>query len=184
MHANVPTMVVILIAIAIVVVFVAAVIISRRSAQKRSERLQNRFGSEYDVAVAEYGNRRRAERALEEREKHFAQITLRPLTPGDREQFVQAWRTVQTRFVDAPGKAVVEADQLVEQLMSQRGYPVGDFKQQAGDLSVDHPQAVSSYRQAHMIADRQRRGQATTEDLREAILKYRALYEELLDAHT
>ncbi len=182
MHAGIAPYIVILIAAVAVVVLVAVVVMARREKQKRSERLQRRFGPEYDRAVAEYGSRARAEKILDEREKRSQKITVLPLSVDDREKFAQAWRTVQTRFVDAPGKAVVEADQLLKQLMSQRGYPVGDFEQQAGDLSVDHPRAVGSYRLAHLIADRQRRGEASTEDLREAIIQYRALYDELLEA--
>jgi hypothetical protein len=159
---------------------VVAIVLARRSKQRRSERLRGRFGPEYDRVVAEHGDQALAEKALEEREKRSLKIIIRPLSSDDRERFARAWRTVQAQFVDAPGKAVIEADQLLEQLMNQRGYPLGDFEQQSADLSVDHPRVIENYRLAHAIADQQRRGQASTEDLREAIIQYRALYEELL----
>ena len=165
---------------AIVVIVVIAVIASRRARQKRSERLRNRFGPEYDRVVAEQGNQAAAEKTLEEREKRWAKLIIRPLSAEDREHFAEAWRRVQARFVDAPGEAVTEADQLLEQVMAQRGYPVGNFEQQASDLSVDHPRVVQNYRAARQIAERQRNGKASTEDLREALIQCRALYDELL----
>jgi len=171
----------------IVVAAAAAVIIiliaTRRAKQKRSQRLRTRFGPEYFRAVTDHGDKARAEKALEEREKRSAKIVLHPLSSSDRQEFAQAWRALQTHFVDAPGNAVIEADLLLERLMRQRGYPVSGFEQQASDLSVNHPEAVGNYRLAHQIADRQRRGEASTEDLREAIIQYRILYEALLDGH-
>ena len=158
----------------------AGIVLARRAKQKRTERLRIRFGPEYDRMVAEFGERR-AQKLLEEREQRALKIVVRPLSIEDRERFVRAWRNVQSQFVDVPGKAVMEADRLLEQLMSQRGYPVGDFEQQASDLSVHHPHAVGNYRVARVIADSERRGKATTEDLREAIVRYRTLYEELLE---
>ncbi len=170
-----------------IVVAAAAVIIiliaTRRAKQKRSQRLRTRFGPEYYRAVTEHGNKVQAEKALEEREKRSVEIVLHPLSSSDRQEFAQAWRALQTHFVDAPGNAVIEADLLLERLMRQRGYPVGDFAQQVSDLSVDYPEAVGNYCLAHQIADRQRRGEASTEDLREAIIQYRILYEALLDGH-
>jgi len=165
---------------AIVLMVVIAAIAARRSKRQRSERLRKRFGPEYDRVVAEHGNPAAAEKALEEREKRWAKLIIRSLPAGDREHFAEAWRTVQAGFVDAPGESVTQADQLLERLMAQRGYPVGDFELQATDLSVDHPHVVQNYRAAREIADRQRSGKASTEDLREAIIQYRALYEELL----
>jgi hypothetical protein len=172
-------LIIIVVAIGVIVAIVVTALL-RRSRQKRSERLRGRFCPEYDRVVAESGDRAKAEKVLEEREKRSRDIVVRPLAPQDRDHFAEAWRLVQARFVDAPGEAVIEADHLLEQLMSQRGYPVGRFEQQADDISVDHPQVVENYRRAHEIADRQRRGEANTEDLREAVIQYRALYEELL----
>ena len=167
-------------AAAIVLIVLVAVLATRRSKRQHSERLRRRFGPEYDRVVAEHGSQAAGEKALEEREKRWAKLIIRPLPAGDREHFAEAWRTVQARFVDAPGESVTQADQLLEQLMAQRGYPVGDFEQQATDLSVDHPHVVQNYRAARELADRQRSGKASTEDLREALIQYRALYEELL----
>lgn len=170
----------IIIAIVIVVVGLVAVFLAWNGKRKRSARLRRRFGPEYDRLVAEKGSQKEAEKVLEEREERSRKIIIRPLPVEDREHFAEAWRNLQARFVDAPGEAVIEADQLLEQLMAQRGYPTGDFEQQAEDVSVDHPRVVQSYRAAHAIAKRQRQGQASTEDLREAVVQYRALYEELL----
>jgi len=162
------------------VIVVGCLILAVKSKRRRSARLRSRFGPEYDHAVAQYGSVARAEKALEDREKRSQQIVIRPLSPETRERYSEAWRTVQAEFVDAPAQAVTEADQLLEKLMSERGYPTGDFEQQASDLSVGHPRVVGNYRQAHLVADKQRHGQASTEDLRRALVQYRLLYEELL----
>jgi len=160
-------------------ILVGGIFLGRRSNEKRAERLRTRFGTEYDRLVAEHGDRR-AKELLEERERRSLEVTVRPISAESRERFAKAWRVVQGRFVDAPGKAVIEADQLLEELMSQRGFTVGDYEQQTSDLSVHHPRVVQNYRAAHLIADQERQGKATTEDLRDAIIQYRVLYEELL----
>jgi hypothetical protein len=165
---------------AVILIVVIAVVLSRHARQKRSERLRKRFGPEYDRVVSEQGNQAAAEKGLEEREKRWAKLIIRPLSAQDQEYFAEAWRSVQARFVDAPGEAVSQADRLLEQVMAQRGYPIGNFEQQAIDLSADHPRAVQNYRLAHEIAERQRSGRASTEDLRDALIQYRALYDELL----
>jgi FtsZ-interacting cell division protein ZipA len=154
--------------------------ISRR---RRTELLRDRFGPEYERAVREIGPIR-AEATLLERAKRVEKFSLRQLTSDEHERFVAEWRTVQTRFVDAPREAVNQADRLVDLLMAARGYPVTDFEQRAADLSVDHPRVVENYRAAHQIALRHRRGEATTEDLRKAVLYYRSLFEDLLPAQT
>lgn len=170
-----------LIAAAIVVtVFGVVMLVRKQSKQKRSDRLRNRFGPEYDLAASKYGDYTLAEQDLEERERRSRQITLRPLSAQNRERFAEAWRSVQAHFVDDPGNAVIEADRLLDKLMSQRGYPIGDFEQQVCDLSVEHPRVVGNYRAAHLIAERQLRAEASTDDLREALIQYRVLYEELL----
>jgi len=148
--------------------------------KRRSEKLRGRFGPEYERTVAESGDRRKAERLLEKREKRVATYQIRPLTTGDRERFSEAWREVQAGFVDNPKVAVGRADQLVGDVLELRGYPVTDFWQRSEDLSVDHPVVVENYRAAHDIAERQKRGEASTEDLRKAMVYYRALFEELL----
>jgi len=157
---------------------IAAWLLLRR---RRSERLRTQFGdSEYDRAVKEDGNRRHAEAGLQERTARVESLNIRPLAPGDRARFVESWRRIEARFVDGPGGTVTEADQLLGDVMSTRGYPVGDFEQRAADISVDHPLVLENYRTAHEIALRQTKGQANTEDLRQAMIHYRTLFEELV----
>jgi hypothetical protein len=149
--------------------------------KRRTERLRTQFGgSEYDRAVKEEGSRRHAEAGLNERTVRVESLNIRPLAQGDRARFVESWRRVEARFVDGPGGAVTEADQLLGDVMSTRGYPVGDFEQRAADISVDHPLVLENYRTAHEIALRQTKGQANTEDLRQAMIHYRTLFEELV----
>jgi hypothetical protein len=130
--------------------------------------------------VKEDGNRRHAEAGLNERTARVESLNIRPLAEGDRSRFVESWRRVEARFVDGPGGAVTEADQLLGDVMSTRGYPVSDFEQRAADISVDHPLVLENYRTAHAIAFRQTKGQANTEDLRQAMIHYRTLFEELV----
>ena len=168
-------------AIILLVIVIVIVALAVRGAQRRrSARLRSRFGPEYDRVVREQGNVRRAEATLAERERRASKIVVHPLSADERKRSAEAWRAVQAGFVDEPGRAVAEADRLVEQLMSQRGYPVGNFQTQADDISVDHPMVVQSYRAAHAIAEMQRGGGASTEDLRTAMVHYRKLYDELL----
>ena len=148
--------------------------------RKQTESLRSRFGPEYDRAVARHGNPQVAEKKLAERARRVEKLNIRPLDPAERDRFAEEWRTVQTRFVDDPAGAVGQADVLVQQVMEARGSPIGDFEERAADLSVDHPVVVQNYRSARDIAQRQRRGEATTEDLRKAVVSYRALFEELL----
>jgi len=131
--------------------------------------------------VNEGGSRRKAEAALDERADRVERLHIRPLSAGDRARFVEAWGRVQARFVDGPGGAVIDADQLLGDVMSTRGYPVSDFEQRAADISVDHPLVLAHYRAAHQSAVRQTQGQATTEDLRQAMIHYRTLFEELVN---
>ena len=162
----------------IVAVGIAAWILFRK---RRTARLRTRFGgAEYARAVQEGGNRRQAEAKLDERKERVESLHIRPLASGDRTRFVESWRRVQARFVDGPGGAVTEADQLLGDVMSTRGYPVSDFEQRAEDISVDHPQVMENYRTGHGIALRQTRGQASTEELRQAMIHYRTLFEELV----
>jgi hypothetical protein len=150
--------------------------------QKRhTKRLSTQFGeSEYSRAVTEGGGRRGAEARLDRRSERVQSFHLRPLASADRARFVATWTKVQAHFIDGPASAVTEADQLLGDVMSTRGYPVTDFEQRADDISVDHPQVTMNYRAAHDIAGRQIRGQATTEDLRQALIHYRALFEDMV----
>jgi len=149
--------------------------------KRRSAALHDRFGPEYARAVREHGDERRAEAELEQREQRVQRLPIRSLAPSDREGFAQAWRSTQAHFVDDPKAATANADQLVSEVMHARGYPVGDFDQRAADVSVDHPRVVENYRAAHQIALCNERGEAGTEELRTALVHYRALFEELLE---
>jgi len=150
--------------------------------KQRTQKLRSKFGPEYDRAIQEqHGNRKRAEMALENREKRVEMLHIRPLAREDRDRFAEAWRREQARFVDDPRGAVEKADVLVADVMKTRGYPVSDFEQRAADVSVDHPQVVENYRAAHTIALRDKNGQAGTEDLRKAMVHYRVLFEHLLE---
>jgi hypothetical protein len=167
--------------IALVVIVVAGIAAWLFLRKRRTERLRTQFGSaEYARAVKEDGSRRHAEAGLKERTERVESLNIRPLAPGDRARFLESWRRVQARFVDGPGGAVTEADQLLRDVMSTRGYPVSDFEQRAADISVDHPLVLENYRTAHEIAVRQTQGQANTEDLRQAMIHYRTLFEELV----
>ena len=163
-----------------VIVITGIVIVWVLVRKRRTERLRTQFGAEYDRAVREDGSRRHAEAGLNERTARVERLNIRPLAQGDRSRFLESWRRVEARFVDGPGGAVTEADQLLRDVMSTRGYPVSDFEQRAADISVDHPLVLENYRTAHDIALRQRKGQANTEDLRQAMIHYRTLFEELV----
>src|SRR5512141_1480304 len=149
--------------------------------KKHSLRLQERFGPEYGRSVDDLGSRKKAEAELKAREKRVEGLTIIPLTPSDAARFSQTWKDLQGRFVDNPKSAVAQADQLVRELMLKRGYPMGDFESRAADISVDHPEVVAYYRAAQAIAVRDERGEADTEELRKAVVHYRALFDELLE---
>jgi hypothetical protein len=150
------------------------------SSRRRSQQLRQRFGPEYDHALRTEGSARQAEKELEARAKRVEALHIRPLAPEDAARFDASWRGVQARFVDDPKGAVTEADRLVGEVMTTRGYPVGDFEQRVADISVDHPDVVMNYRSAREIALLHARGQASTEDLRQAMVHYRALFRDLL----
>jgi hypothetical protein len=169
----------ILIAIAAVVVVTVIALVAR---QRRTMALRQRFGPEYDRAVEAGQDRRSAEAELRDRERQRAKLDIRPLPEGTRTSFAQEWRDVQEHFVDQPSDAVVTADQLVYRVMETRGYPMGDFDAQATLVSVDYPEVVENYRFAHGVRERAQARQASTEDLREALLRYRSLFDELLRA--
>jgi hypothetical protein len=149
--------------------------------KRHTEELRTQFGSEYDRTVRESGGRRQAESELDARRKRVEQLNVRPLAPADQQRFADEWRQTQAHFVDDPSAAIREADHHVGRLMETRGYPVGDFEQRAADISVNHPDVVTHYRAARRIALSNNEGTATTENLRQAMVHYRALFLELLE---
>ncbi|MCA2228811.1 hypothetical protein [Nonomuraea aurantiaca] len=165
--------------VVVVVVAIAAVAYLALRHQRRS-RLRERFGPEYERTLAGQENRGAAEQELLAREERVAELDIRPLAPESRQTYAVRWTEVQERFVDAPGFAVTEADQLVTAVMAERGYPIEDFEQRVSDLSVGHGDTLDHYRQAHEISGRVATKKASTEELRQAMVHYRSLFEELL----
>jgi hypothetical protein len=165
----------------VVVVVLLALLAFFAGRQRRSRRLQDRFGPEYDRTVEQAGDRRAAEAELRERAERRQKLDIIPLEPEARARYIEAWRNTQAQFVDEPAEATREADRLITSVMRDRGYPVDDFEQRAADISVDHPQVVDDYRAAHAIAAANDRSEASTEDLRQALVHYRSLFEELLE---
>ena len=173
-----PTWAWILIAIAAAVVVTALVMtaLSRR----RSSRLRQHFGPEYDRTVYETGSRSDAEGELAARQERVEHLTLRPLSAETRQRYSREWQATQEQFVDSPAAAVASADKLIQSVMVERGYPMGDFERRAADISVDHPDLVQNYREAHRLSERSAAGRGSTEDLRKAMQLYRSLFEELM----
>ncbi len=169
------------IVIVAVVVLVLGLIAWSFTRKRRTAHLQEGFGPEYDRTVEETGSRREAESELAQREKRRQELDIRPLTPAARDRYFDRWRETQARFVDDPGSAVGDADSLVQEVMRERGYPTDDFEQRAADISVDHPQIVENYRAAHSVSLASQRGEASTEDLRQSLVHYRSLFEQLLE---
>ena len=169
----------IVIGVIVAIIVLGVVFSSLRT--RRSRSLQDQFGREYDRTVDKAGGRREAERELTERQKRHDELELKPLSQDARERYLQQWQVTQGRFVDDPTGAVSEADDLVQRVMRDRGYPVDDFEQRAADISVEHPELVEKYRTANGIARASERGEASTEDLRHSVRHYRALFVELLE---
>jgi len=167
----------VVIAIAVVVVIALATMAGKK---RRTAVLRDRFGPEYDRAVENHGDQRAAEAELRARERERAQFEVKPLPEATRQQFAGEWRDVQELFVDQPEEAAVAADTLITHVMEERGYPMKDFDAQADLVSVDHPDTVENYRYAHSVRQRSQTQEASTEDLREALLRYRSLFDELL----
>jgi hypothetical protein len=166
-----------LVATALVVVGAIAL---RRRARMRSAELRLRFGPEYDRAVLEFGSPARAERDLVARTRRVEHLRFRELSDADRARFASAWSGIQGQFVDDPSAAVVAANELIKEVMRARGYPLDDFDQRVADLSVDHAAVVQHYRAARALSESSRNGQVNTEDLRQAVVHYRALFADLL----
>jgi hypothetical protein len=168
------------IVIAVLILFAVATLLILRN--RKSDRLKQHFGPEYGRVVQQHGNTRLAEAALSEREKRVEKFAIHPLPAGDRERYADEWAGVQRRFVDDPSMAVTEADKLVTKVMTARGYPMGDFEQRAADVSVSYPGVVQNYRSARTIVVSHTNGQSTTEGLRQAMVYFRSLFDELLDS--
>src|SRR5262245_8160941 len=172
------TLGVLTIIVALAVIALVAWLVQRR---RQSERLRQRFGPEYSRTVDHLGSRDKAEAELRARERRVGRLHIVPLAAADASRYAQQWQLLQARFVAAPRASPAEADRLMRDLMLQRGYPVGDFEHRAADISVDHPAVVEHYRIAHAIALRDERDASNTEDLRQAVMHYRALFDELLE---
>jgi len=171
---------IVIIAGALVVVALLVWALARR---QKSARLASHFGPEYERVVNRVGDKAKAEAELAERARRHATLHIVELPAGERERFAREWAATQSRFVDNPREAIAEADRLVAEAMKQRGYPMTEFEQRAADISVDYPELVENYRTGHAVAAASRDGQSDTEDLRRAMVAYRALFAELLGTH-
>ena len=170
-----------IVVVAVVVLAIVVVVGWFYARQRRSALLRKQFGPEYERVVRQEGDQAKAEGVLQWRTKRRERLQIRPLGNAARTEFAERWRAIQSRFVDDPKGAVSDADSLLSQVMEARGYPIANFDQRADDISVDHPTMVQNYRAAHDIALRHSRGEASTEDLRTALVHYRSLFEELLE---
>jgi hypothetical protein len=173
-------------AAASVVIVVAAVVVAARllNSRRKTARMKQHYGREYERLVSEAGGQKAAEKELSARERKRDELEIVPLTPAALSDFTTRWSQVQTGFVDNPTTAVGVADRLITEVMRERGYPVDDFDQRAADISVDHPQIVENYRTAHRIHLSQQDGEVSTEQQREAFVHYRALFDKLLEKTT
>ena len=175
----------VIIIVAVLVIAAIMLVLTMTARRHQTGELKKQFGpEEYEHAVQKYGDPHKAEAELQARQKRVGAFDIKQLAQGERDRFAEQWKQTQGEFVDAPDKAVIDADHLVKQVMLQRGYPVGDFEQRAADISVDRPNVVTHYRTAHEIALKQEKGNATTEELRQAMVHYRALFEDLLKTDT
>lgn len=167
------------VAVGVAVLLVAALVITMAARRTRSQTLKQKFGPEYDRAVRTRG-RSKAERDLIERHEHVKQLDIRPLTLAESDSFRSEWDRIQARFVDRPQSAVIEADELIGEIMTTRGYPVADFETRAAEISVKYPNLVENYRAAHGVAVAHERGVSSTEDLRQAMVRYRVIFDQLI----
>ena len=174
---NTTYLIVVVVIVLVVLVAVLAVVSSRR---QRSKGFQNKYGPEYDRTIQSAGTEKKAQAELDERRKHVETMSIRPLSISERERYQSEWKAIQAKFVDQPGQATVEADHLIMEVMKVRAYPVSDFEQRAADISVNYPAVVSNYRLAREIAIKNEQHSANTEELRQAFIYYRSLFDELL----
>lgn len=171
-----------IVAIIVVAIVALAAIGWVYTQRQRTKRLSEQYGPEYQRTLQERGGQREAERELEERQERVRGYEIRALSAEQRDSYATRWRETQAEFVDDPSGAISKADGLVQDLMNARGYPMADFDQRAADVSVDHPQVVEEYRAAHVIAQRHAADGVETEDLRQAMVHYRALFDDLLES--
>ncbi|HEX7566993.1 MAG TPA: hypothetical protein VF355_00350 [Anaerolineaceae bacterium] len=174
-----------IIAVVLIVLIMGVILgLSFFTRRKRSERYQDKYGAEYDHTIKTAGNDKKAQAELNDRKKHVETLDIRPLSDGEREGYLAEWTAIQAKFVDQPGQATVEADHLIMKVMQMRAYPVSDFDQRAADISINYPALVSNYRAAREIAIKNEHQQASTEELRQALIYYRSLFDELLKTET
>jgi lipopolysaccharide export LptBFGC system permease protein LptF len=171
---------IIIIFVVVIVVIMGAIMAPTFARRRRSRKFQNKYGPEYERTVQTAGNDKKAQAELKDRQKHIDTLNIRPLSLAERERYQAEWTTIQARFVDQPGQATVEADHLIMEVMKMRAYPVSDFDQRAADISVNYPTLVSNYRAAREIAIKNEKHSANTEELRQALIYYRSLFDELL----
>ena len=171
----------ILIAVVLIVVIMGLIMAPAFARRQRSKRLQGKFGAEYDHTVEVEGGEKKAQTELDKRQKHVDGLNIRSLSAKERERYTADWLSVQSKFVDEPGQAIVEADRLIMEVMQVRAYPISDFEQRAADVSISYPALVGNYRAARAIAIKNAQGQANTEELRQAMIHYRSLFNELLE---
>jgi hypothetical protein len=169
-----------IIAVALIVVVLGIVLLPMLARRKRSDRLHDQFGSEYEHTVQVLGDEKKAQNELEERQKYVKALDIRPLSEIEHKRYTADWAAIQSKFVDEPGQAIVDADRLIMEVMQLRAYPIADFEQRAADVSVSYPELVSNYRAARVIALKNQEHQADTEELRQAMIYYRSLFDELL----
>jgi Tfp pilus assembly protein PilX len=165
--------------IVVIVIIIAVAAFAAMAARRR--RLKERFGPEYDRLVADQQSQRKAESELASRERHVRSLDIRPLSAAARTEYATQWTSIQERFVDHPASAVSQAQQLVTAVLHDRGYPTEDYEQILADLSVEHASNLEHYRAAHALSDESSNGQSSTEDMRQAMIHYRAMFDDLLD---
>jgi hypothetical protein len=173
-----------IIAVVLVLVVIGVILGAVFARRQRSKKFQNKFGPEYDRTVESAGNEKKAQAELNERRKHVDTMNIRPLSVSERERYQAEWTAIQAKFIDKPGQATIEADHLIMEVMKVRDYPVSDFEQRAADISVNYPALVSNYRAAREIAVKNEQHSANTEELRQALIYYRSLFDELLKEET
>ncbi|MGA2489794.1 MAG: hypothetical protein ABSF99_06350 [Anaerolineales bacterium] len=174
----------IIIAVVLVLVILGAILGSIFARRQRSKRYSDKYGPDYGHTVKTMGNEKKAQTEMDERQKHVETLNIRSLSLSERERYLAEWKAVQSKFIDQPGPATVEADHLIMEVMQLRNYPVSEFEQRAADISINYPELVSNYRLARAIAIKNERHQADTEELRQALVYYRSLFNELLITDT